>query len=82
MITIDRATPYRPARGPSATQAIGQTPLVENDSPGTSVTTPVEDRRKNRDRRRQQNSILLESRSGKDRRKNANTRKKSIDIKA
>ena len=82
MITIDRTTPYKPTQRTTTAQPLGRTTIVESDSAGKKSRIPVVDRRKNRDRRRQQEKILLESRSGKDRRRNPTRQKPSIDIKA
>jgi hypothetical protein len=82
MITIDRVNTYQPSRTKISTP-IERTNSVEGIEVDRATKTPVFDRRRNNDRRRKnKGNALLESRSGKDRRKNSAVRHPSIDIEA
>ena len=80
MISIDRATPYTQTQLKSA--PIEKNAAIENINRERDTTIPVVDRRRHHDRRRKGSKILLESRSGRDRRKNSHSIRPSIDIKA
>ena len=82
MITIERSTPFRPTRT-AGTPVVERRKAVDRVDVDKGPATPIPDRRKNRDRRRHnKNNVLLESRSGRDRRKNFQRRTPSIDVKA
>ncbi len=85
MITIDRTTPYTNTQlnGTKPVEPLARNAVVEKHSENREARMPIVERRRNQDRRRQRKSkVLLESRSGRDRRKNAHSRRPSIDIKA
>lgn len=86
MITIDRSTPLTPnsasASKPLKAQPASRAKIVETEEAGKQSYIPSKDRRKNGDRRRQQKNIVLDSRSGKDRRKSFKNKNRSIDINA
>ena len=82
MITITRTDPYRPVRSTN-TNPVNRTQAVDELEVDQTTKSPVFDRRRHRDRRRRnQGNVLLDSRTGNDRRKNKNSRRPSIDIKA
>ena len=82
MITINRTNPYAATRK-LASQSAARPRAVDSLEVNQTERTPVVDRRKNRDRRQNnKGNGLLESRSGRDRRKSTQSPRPSIDIEA